>query len=151
MKRLTDRIGKLAALGVIAVYLIPGFALADELVLCVAEDGRISFEEAHKGRCVSSHDASHEHGPGEEEETSLTSRRDCCGSCFDIPISSPTASAQQVPDGRDSSKNPVAQVSICDPVDSDLSSPPASRAESPGADPVARSALTILRSVVIVI
>jgi hypothetical protein len=150
--RLADRMSKAAALTLIAVYMMSGFALADDTVICVAENGRVSLlAEAHAGRCVDSHRVSHSSEPGEAEDTCLSARHACRGSCVDIPVSSSTSQAQQVPEGQHSSQSPVASPCICDSFDGDVDGSHASGAAPCGAATVARSALMILRSVVIVI
>lgn len=150
MRRLIRRQGKIAAVLLVAAYLSPGFALADEMVLCVAEDGRISVEEARGGRCVNSHDTPCGEASG-AEEGSCPSSGDCCGSCLDLPIPVFSPHAKQVPAAKVLSHDPTALVGPCDSVDTLNDDSPVLHAGSPGVDPVARSALRILRSVVIII
>jgi hypothetical protein len=151
VRKLDNRIMRMAALALVAVYLLPGLALADDLVLCVSEDGRVSVEEARKGRCSSSHDAPHQGGRHEGEDSCLSSQKHCCGSCLDIPMTSSSSQAQQVPDDKGDSRGPNAAACACDRIDTQIDSSLTVSADSPGVLAVARSTLRILRSVVIVI
>ena len=151
MKSPSSRPGKIAALVALAIYLVPGFALADEMVLCVAEDGRISLEEAREGRCVNSHDTPCSESSGQEESTCPSSPRDCCGTCLDLPISISSPHDQQVPVAAGISNGTAAPAGLSEPVDTLTHDSPAQYADSPGVNPVARSALKILRSTVIII
>jgi len=134
----------------LAIYLIPGFALADEIVLCVAEDGRISVEEAREGRCVNSHDTPCS-DPSAAGEAGCPSMGDCCGSCLDLPISVSSPHAEHVPAAAGLSDDTAAPAGLCESVDMLTHDSPAQYADSPGVNPVARSALKILRSTVIII
>jgi hypothetical protein len=149
--KLADRVLRMAALVLVAVYLLPGFVLADDLVLCVSEDGCISVEVSRGGRCRNSHDASHHREAREREDSCLSSQEHCCGSCLDIPMTSSSSQAQQVPGDQGDSRDPVASLGSCDRTDIEIQNSPAVRAESHGVKAAAGSTLKILRSVVIVI
>jgi len=151
VKSSSSRTGKIAALVALAIYLIAGFALADEMVLCVAEDGRVSLEEAREGRCVNSHDTPCGESSGQEESACPSSPDDCCGTCLDFPISVSSPHDQQVPAAAGVSHDAGAQAGLMEPVDILTHDSPVLCADSPGVNPIARSTLKILRSTVIII
>lgn len=151
MKILGTKPGRVAALVALALYLLPGFALADEMVLCVAEDGSVSFEEAREGRCVNSHDEPCGEASGRDDEECPSSPDDCCGSCLDLPVSIGSRHDHKVPAAggpTDFGSSPEClPVAAGAPADES----PVTAADSPGIIPVARSALKILRSTVIIV
>ena len=144
----TTRIAVLAAL---AIYVLPGLALADEMVLCVAGDGRMSLEAARDGRCVNSHDEPCREPSGGEEGTCPSRPAGCCGPCLDVPISLTIQHEHHVsaPGGLAHEETPPA--GPCDDIQTLTQHLPALSAGSPGISPVARSALDLLRTTVIVI
>ena len=151
MSNLVGRILRAAAVAVIAVYIVPGLAFPDDVVLCVGEDGRVAVREARGGRCASSHAATHHHDSGFcEEDSSLALPRDCCKTCLDIPVSS-SSQPQQVPEEQGSRQGQFPSPGISERVDYDVDSMLARCGDSAGIIPNARSALQILRSVVILI
>lgn len=151
MRKLAGKILRVAAVAIIAVYIVPGLAFPDEVVLCVGEDGRVAVKEARGGHCAASHAATHHRNSGTYEEDSyLTRPRDCCKTCLDIPVSS-SSQPQQVPEKQSSHGDQVASPGVCERVDFDVDSMPVRCGNSAGIIPIARSALQILRSVVILI
>ncbi len=131
------------------MYMFPGFAVADEVVLCVSADGRVSVEEAMGGRCLTSHDTACSEPTG-REEGSCPAQPDCCGSCLDLPVSVSSTHDQQVPAAGGLSHD-APPAGPCGPVHTVTDDFPASYAGSPGVNPVARSALKILRTAVLII
>jgi len=75
---------RILLIGVVNALLLPGFVFvfdgAQDLVLCVADDGHVGIEAAHDGVCVS--------GVAESSEPPSYEaiRTGHCGACTDIPI-----------------------------------------------------------------
>lgn len=149
MKGMFHRAGKIACVALIAMYVLPGLAISDDLVLCMAEDGRMSVEEAKGGRCVSAHDAP----CGDADEGAAgcpASPRECCGSCLDIPISLSSPHAIKVPAAVEAGPGPTVVLAACGAFYMVMPDLPCTSARRPDVNPVARSALSLIRTVVII-
>lgn len=151
VKGLQKRTARVAALVMMAFHLVAGFVYTDDMVLCVAENGRISIEEAEEGKCTTSHDDACAETRDGAPAACRWSRGGCCGSCLDIPISLSSSDSHQVPASGELSSGRVPSASPCQTVLILTDSSTVGRPDAPDVTPVARSALTMLRTAVIII
>ena len=151
MTRDARELGKAVILLVIAAHVGMALAVADDMVLCVAEDGRVSIEEAEAGRCVNTHEVSCSTDAEPARDDCRSSSDACCGICLDIPISFSSPRALQVPMPNDAGEGPAVALDLSGSFDTLAQDSPGARIETPEVDPVARSALEDLRTVVLII